>query len=447
MSPRPQVLFINRSYWPDAEATGQLLTELCEDLSDRFDVSVIAGQPNHNPELGEYKRYGVQQRNGVVIRRVLHTRLPKTYLLGRAINFLTFLIGAVVKAFTAPRADVVVVETDPPLLCILGAWIQWWRGSRLVVYLQDINPDIAVALGKLRNGWLTNVLRRRFAKIYRRADRVVVLSEDMRGAIVDWSVPGSQVTTIPNWVDCRGVYPVKQENRFRTEQDLTDKFVVMYSGNLGLCQQLEDVLQAAEQLRERKEIQFVLVGEGASKRRLQQYAAERRLENVRFLGYQQKSDLSVSLSAADVHLVPLDRRIVRYMMPSKLYGILASGTPVIAVAPEDCELSRLVREERVGFVTAVDNPSSLADQIRHCADNRTELCEIGARARALAEHRFDRAATTTRFGLLLSDVLGATASLPSASDDGECAPSTHGMRSYSATSSVSIADSVAAEQL
>jgi glycosyltransferase involved in cell wall biosynthesis len=135
-------------------------------------------------------------------------------------------------------------------------------------------------------------------------------------------------------------------------------------------------------------------------------ARERSLGNVRFLDYQPKRELSVSLSAADLHLVPLDGRIVRYMMPSKLYGILASGTPLVAVVPEDCELAEFVRQERVGFVTAPGDPKSLADQIRVCADQRQELSDMGARARELSKERFDRRMITSRMGELLSEILG-----------------------------------------
>lgn len=406
MSSRPRLLFINRSYWPDAEATGQLLAELCEDLAESFDVSVIAGQPNANPDGAKYRAWGSEVRRGVTIRRVWHTRLSKSSLVGRAINFVTFLAGAFVAAFAGPRPDVVVVETDPPLLCVLGSWLKRLRGSELVVYLQDINPDIAVALGRIRRGWLTNTLRKQFAAIYRGADQIVVLSSDMRRVLEEWQVPAQRIATIPNWVDTSAVVPVKENNRFRQAHGLADKFVVMYSGNLGLCQQLTDVVLAAEQLRERPEIVFVLIGGGSSQRQLEQMVNERGLTNVRFFDYQPKGELSTSLSAADLHLAPLDQRIVRYMMPCKLYGILASGTPLIAVAPEGCELAQVVREEDVGFVTPPGDFAALAEQIGWCAENRRELADLGARARQLATERFDRKLITSRFGRLLADLLG-----------------------------------------
>jgi len=434
LTPRPRVLFVNRSYWPDAEATGQLLTDLCQDLAGEFDVEVIAGQPNKNPEQKEYRRRGVQQRNGVRIRRVWHTQFAKASFVGRLLNYVSFLLTATAAALTAPRPDAIVVETDPPLLCLLGALARWRHGlgfgkgvrsllperpggcfaqkapdpfskPRLIVYLQDIYPDVAVAIGKLRDGWLTRWLRQLFFRVYRNADQVVVLSDDMCSLLVKSGVSAEVIRVIPNWVDTTRVEPVKVDNRFRDRHGLDDRFVVMYSGNMGLCQQLDNVLLAAGQLQDRSDVIFVLIGDGASKTRLQKWARERQLTNVRFLDYQPRSELSASLSAADIHLVPLDPRVTRCLMPSKLYGILASATPLVAIAPKACELARISEEHEVGFVVEPEDPDALADTLRWCAGHRHQLQEMGTRARRLAEKQYDRRISTGAFASMLQEVM------------------------------------------
>jgi glycosyltransferase involved in cell wall biosynthesis len=397
---------MNRSYWPDAEATGQLLTELCEDLSSTFDVTVIAGQPNDNPSGATYRRRGTQIRQGVRIRRVWHTRFPKRFLPGRIVNYLSFLWGAFWAALGTKRPDLVVVETDPLLLCLIGRLLQCFRGAKLVIYLQDIHPDIGVALGKLWNGPLIRLIRRMLLGIYRKADLVVVLSRDMREHIIAAGIEPARVVCIPNWVDTRQIRPVKIDNSFRREHKLAGKFVVMYSGNLGLCQRLEDVIEAAECLLRRCEILFLLVGAGSLKPRLVEQVFERGLTNVRFLPSQPKSRLAESLSAADVHLVPLDPRVSSLLMPSKFYGVLASGTPLVAIAPVDCELAELTDANQVGVVSPPGNTESLAAAIMALAARRGSLREMGARCRRLAEELFDRKAATARFELALRGVLG-----------------------------------------
>jgi colanic acid biosynthesis glycosyl transferase WcaI len=399
--PRQRILFLNRSYWPDAEATGQLLTELCEDLAPAADVTVIAGQPNHNLGDEEFQPRGWQRRHGVSIRRVWNSRFSKAMPIGRVTNYFSFLFSAGLAALRVPRPDVIVVETDPPLLCLLAGFLRLWYGARLVVYLQDIYPDLAVALGKLRAGWPTRLLRRAMFAVYRRADRVVVLSRDMQELLCDSGVSADRIVCVPNWVDTEVIYPEKEDNRFRKQHGLDDRFVVMYSGNMGLCQRLEDLIEAADRLRDQSRIIFLLIGEGVKKRELQETVGSRQLTNVMFLPYQPKSQLADSLSAADLHLVPLDPRIASYLMPSKLYGILASGSAVATIAPAHCELAQIVQEQQVGIVVPPESPQALADAILRCCENPDELFEMGVRARHLAVHQYDRSIATARFGELL----------------------------------------------
>jgi glycosyltransferase involved in cell wall biosynthesis len=398
------VLFLNRSYWPDGEATGQLLTELCEDLAASYRVTVITGQPNANIEAVRFRRVGWETRNGVRIRRVWNSRLPKSSFLGRAFNYITFLVAAACAAFTVPRVDILVAETDPPLLCLIAAILRRWHRSKLVIYLQDIYPDLAVALKKLPNHWLTKLLRRLMFGVYRRADRVIVLSRDMRQLLERNGIASERIRCIPNWIDCQSVYPVKVNNAFRRKHQIDEKFVVMYSGNLGLCQRLEDIVEAAALLRERTEIAFVFVGGGAKQLQLKRSAELRQLKNVRFLPYQPKSKLATSISAADLHLIPLDPVVASYLMPSKLYGVLASGTPVLAIATELCELAQIVKEEKIGVVCPPAAPRFIADAIAQCAADRKSLPEMGIRARQLAERLYDRSLMTSRFGAMLGEL-------------------------------------------
>ena len=324
------------------EATGQLLTELCEDLRNEFEITVVCGQPRAVVDDVPPDAVELSERNGVAIRRVRHTRFNKASFLGRVVNMVTFQLAATWSALTSRRMDVVVVETDPPFLCMLGRVLQLLRGGKLVCYLQDVYPDVAVALGKLRPGILARLLRAIFFHIYRRSDAVVVLSADMRAPLLESGVPADRIQIVPNWVDTQAVRPLKQGNAFRHSLGLVEKFVVMYSGNMGLSQRLEHILSAASDLRHRDDIVFVLVGDGADRRNLERIAADRQLSNVRFVGYQPKDQLADSLSAADIHLVILRPEVKRLLMPSKLYGVLASGTPALVLADADCELARTV---------------------------------------------------------------------------------------------------------
>ena len=208
---------------------------------------------------------------------------------------LTYFVGAALVALFAPRPQVVVVETDPFLLPLLGRCLQRWHGCRLVVYLQDIYPDVAIAVGKVRDGWFTRLLRRSLFAVYRRADRVIVLGEDMRALLTDSGIPDERITSLPNWVDTTRIAPVPVRNRFREREQLDGKFVVMYSGNMGLCQNLDEILETAQLLRDRPQIELVLIGGGASRARLEETARAKQLPNVRFRDYQPLAELAHSL--------------------------------------------------------------------------------------------------------------------------------------------------------
>jgi colanic acid biosynthesis glycosyl transferase WcaI len=405
---RPSVLVLNRSYWPDAEATGQLLTELCEDLASRYQITVIAGQTNQNPTGVRCRTWGSEQHNSVTIRRVPHLKLGKKFLWARGLNMLTYFAGAAISALFSRRPAAVVVETDPFLLPLLGRLLQFRHGCRLIVYLQDIYPDVAVATGTVRNRWSIRLLRRCLFAVYRRADRVIVLGEDMRAILTEGGVPDDRITTVPNWADTRRIYPVRQDNAFRRNEALDGQFVVMYSGNMGLCQNLDSILEAARLLRDRSDIQFVFVGDGVSRDRLESRARD--LANVRFRPYQPQSQLAHSLSAADLHLVPLDARVTGCLVPSKLYGILAAGVASLVVADDRCEVSRVIRESETGKIVAPDNPEQLAKMIAWCAANRSVLKQMGDRARLLAERDYDRKTATGRFGQLLEDAIAGISS-------------------------------------
>ncbi len=178
----------------------------------------------------------------------------------------------------------------------------------------------------------------------------------------------------------------------------------MYSGNLGLSQQLEAVLKAADRLRDDERILFAMIGEGARKKWLEQRARTMGLPNVIFLPYQPPENLGESLSAADLHLIPLAPGAAGCLVPSKIYGILAAGRPFIAMMEESAEVAQIAREDAVGFVVRPGDFDALVRAIREAVDAPERLKQMGVRARRLAELRFDRIKVTSRFSSVLASV-------------------------------------------
>lgn len=417
------VLFINRSYWPDAEATGQLLTELCEDLAklEHLDVSIICGQPNFNLENLPFKKRGLEIRNNVTIHRVRHTCFNKSTFGGRVTNFVTFLIAATWRALWCPRPDVIIVETDPPLLCLLGWFVSRVRKTKLVCYLQDIYPDIAIKLGRLRTNLFTQLLRWSFLYVYRCSDRVVVVGSDMRRWLINHLVSARRIRTIENWVDTNRVYPVETPNPFRIENHLVGKFIAMYSGNLGYTQRFDLVLDAAEKLKHIDDIVFLIVGNGVRRRELSELVINRGLPNVKFINYQHKSNLANSLSAADAHFVLLDSDLTQLMMPSKIYSALASGTSVIGIGrPKtplgnhqlDSHLAQTIEINEAGFFVDESQPEKLVEVIEFLYENPKVRHQMGRNARNSAIVRYSRSVTVAEFIKLFADLSETKINVP-----------------------------------
>jgi glycosyltransferase involved in cell wall biosynthesis len=211
---------------------------------------------------------------------------------------------------------------------------------------------------------------------------------------------------IPNWADGQVIRPlVAGENRFRREHDLQGRFVVMYSGNLGVGHDIETPLRAARRLAAtHPKVLFLFVGDGA--RRHEAEALSRSATNVRFLPYQPRERLSESLSAADAHLVTLVPGAEGLVVPSKLYGALAAGRPILYVGPAACEVSCVVREGEVGWSGAGGDGDALARAIATLADNPTLAAALGHRARQLLEDKYDRRHAVRRWRELLHEAAG-----------------------------------------
>jgi colanic acid biosynthesis glycosyl transferase WcaI len=394
-----RVLFLNRCYWPDVEATGHLLSELCSDLAREHCVTVIAGRPN----FWEGPLPSHEVHEGVKVVRVGNWRFRKGSFVGRVAGLLSYLVLAAWAALWQKRPDVIVVETDPPVLGVLGAFLRLWHRCPLVYYLQDLYPEVGLILKKLRPGPLTWALRVATQVGLHSADRVVVLGEDMRRRVLARGTDPAKIDVVPNWADTAQMRPLPPDEQVRRELGADGRFVVMYAGNVGLSQSLDQTLVAAERLRD-EPVLFVLIGEGASKPRLQAFAAERGLANVRFLPYYPKDRMSAFFSVADVHLVTLQRGLAGCIVPSKLYGILASGGAYVAAVDAESEVTQITERAGCGLRVEPDDADALAGAVRWCMTHRDELRRMGANGRRLAETELNRAASVAGFGRTLAAV-------------------------------------------
>jgi glycosyltransferase involved in cell wall biosynthesis len=387
-----RILVLNQYFHPDRSATSQLLTELCEDLSASATVFVVTGRPSYNAVDDPHSR-GIVSREWhgrVRVARVWSTTFDRSSMAGRLTNYVTYVATSLAGALSVRKPDVVVSLTDPPVIGLIGLFIARVRRRPFVLVVKDIFPDIAIKLGAIRNPVVIAVLRRIQRSLFIGADRLVSIGSDMNRRLADLGVPLGRITTIHDWADGSAIQPLNRPSAFRAKQGWgDDRFVVMHSGNVGLSQDLRSTISAAALLRDDPRFVFAIVGEGASKRALRDLVAELELTNVAFLDFQDKADLSESLGAADVHLVTLKPGLAGYIVPSKLYGILAAGKPYIAAMEPWAEPALIAEEHGCGVRVDPGDPEALAAAVKELADTG-DLAGLGEAGRRAFEKSFDR---------------------------------------------------------
>jgi putative colanic acid biosynthesis glycosyltransferase WcaI len=408
-----KVCFFNRSYWPDQAATGQLLTELAEDLVSRYgdEVSVVAGRPLHGAPGERSASRSIrpatrEERHGVAIHRANGTRLRPRRFVDRAANYASYLAGATVASFGIGRPDVVVSLTDPPMLGLTALWAARRAGARFVFLCEDIFPEVAALVEDFHSDLVNASLDRVNRYLLAHADAIVALGDRMRRRLIEEKgADPRRVHVIHNWADCEAIVPGAKDNPFARAHGLVDRFVIMHSGNVGLSQNLDVLVDAADRLRGKERLTIAIVGDGSKREALQRLAAERRVENVRFLPYQPKELLHDSFAAADAFVVSLKAGIEGFIVPSKLYGILAAGRAYVAATDASCEPAVIAARESCGVVARPGDPEALARAIAALYDDPQGTRAMGERARRVA-WQFDRRVAIAAYRDLFAQLAG-----------------------------------------
>lgn len=402
-----KIVFVNRFFHPDISATSQLLSDLAFSLAGRFEVVVVTSRQRYEDPRA---RFAASERiGGVTVHRVWTTHFGRAALPGRVLDYLTFYVSAAARlAVIARRNDVVVALTDPPLIAVPASIVAWLRGARLVNWLQDVFPETAEALDlRALQGLLAAPLKWLRDRSLAGASVNVVLGDAMAATIAGRGVPAGRVRIVHNWAPGTRIKPLaREENPLRREWGLEERFVVGYSGNMGRAHDLGILLEAADRLRARTDIAFLFIGAGNQRGALEESAGMRMLENVTFRPYQPREALPRSLTVPDCHVVSLKPSLEGLVFPSKLYGALASGRPVLFIGAPNGEISRLIQTDRFGLCVAPSDAEALANAIELLCDHPAETLRMGDAGRRLFERRFDGAKALAEWSALLDEVPG-----------------------------------------
>ena len=401
-----RIIFLNRFFLPDHSATSQLVSDIATDLaSSGHDVHVITSQQLYDDPQARLP--SEETLSGVRVHRVATTRFGRSKLIGRAIDYVSFYASAWRTLLKVTKCDdVLVAMTDPPLISLVAMQVANLRRAYLVNWLQDIYPEVAVALNvPLVKGPIVQIIAHQRDRSLKKADANVVVGEHMADKVASRGICRNRIHIISNWCEDEKISPVApSENPLRREWGLENKFVVGYSGNLGRAHEFATVVAAAERLSGNSDIVFICIGGGHLMNQLARCVQERGLTNFKFMGYQDDTVLKFSLGVPDVHWISLKPEVEGLVVPSKIYGILAAGRPVIAICTNDGEVARIVKQYQCGGVVEPGNVGALVDLILQLSADAALRAEMGQRARVTLEAQFSRQKALARWRQLLEHV-------------------------------------------
>lgn len=387
---RPSVSIVSINYAPEITGIGVYSTGMARYLAAAgHRVVVHTGFPYYPmwAKAGSDRRtrFREHMEEGVRVRRNYLYVPTKPTVLRRILHELSFVMNATFSYLMGPKTDVTIIVSPPLFLGLPVAALAWIKGSKVLFHVQDLQPDAAVELGMMRRGFATRALFALERWTYRWADKVSAISPGMLRKIEAKGVDPRKLVLFRNWADDNVVKPQSRETRFRKSWELGDRFVVLYAGNLGVKQGLCSVLDAAERLRDRKDIVFVIVGDGGEKRNLMEHARRRALENVQFRPLQAISDLSELLATSDISIVPQRRAVSDIVLPSKINNLLGSGRPIVVCADVGTDLHRVITDANCGLVVGPDDSEALARALVTLCDSPEMRATMSANGRRLVE--------------------------------------------------------------
>jgi glycosyltransferase involved in cell wall biosynthesis len=406
------VLFIVHYFYPDYASTGQIMTELCRELQKDFNISVISVVPGYTQSLqqNQYKGKSItyEKFENIDVVRVNATRLDKKKKISRLKHILSYFFNASHAILKTKKHDIVFTISQPPILGgLLGVIAKVFKGSKLIYNIQDFNPEQIEVVNYSKNKFIIEFARWLDNLSCKIADRIIVVGHDMESTLYKRlpKINRGKVNVINNWINEKEVYPLSKEHpqvkEFAQKYGLSDKFIIMYSGNIGLYYDLENIIKVIEKFKDIKDVVFVFVGEGAKRDELVEYCRRHQLNNVKFVPYQPKEQLIYSLNAADVHLVTNQKGIKGVSVPSKIYGVMGAGKAVLGVLEEGSEAWLLIQKSNCGVCSEPQDYDSLEKNIRFCIENRKHMEVFGANGRQYLEKNLTMGQSIDKYRSLL----------------------------------------------
>jgi glycosyltransferase involved in cell wall biosynthesis len=384
-----RILFVNQFYWPDAAATSQLLTDVTRALADEgHEVVVMCGQTG-------YATVDIMdQPPPVTIRRIWCAPYMKGKI-GRALSYVSFLSGCLWGGLWVKKPDLIVTMTTPPVLSVVGAILQRKHRAKHYIWVMDLFPEALVDVGLFpAHSPLVRILHFISDWSYRKADGMIALGECMRRRLAERKIPAEKLHVAENWADGTEIFPIDRER--------TGPLRITYSGNLGLSHDLDTILSAIKALRDDERFHFCFIGGGQRQKAAQEICAAESVRNVSFRAYCPRTRLAESLSEMDIGLVTQRPTSAGSVVPSKVYGLMAAGKPILYIGPRTTTPFWIIERFRCGWQIDCEDATGLVALLNELEAHPEMVAAAGERAREAFLKYYDRPQGVARICSLLA---------------------------------------------
>lgn len=408
-----KVLIYAHYFYPDVASTGQILTELSEGLSQYFDITVIAAVPSYSGRIEnnyKKKRFYKEKYKNVKLMRVRVPEFDKSDKISRVKNIVVYFLNSILATFKVGKQDVIFTVSQPPILGgILGVIGKFIKHGKLVYNIQDFNPEQIETVNYSKSKFLINILKFLDKFSCKCSGMVVIVGSDMKNTLEKrFKNKKLKNIVINNWIDEESIFPLEKTNsgvlKFKKRYGILNKFVFMYSGNLGLYYDLENIIKVMAEFKDNEDIVFVFVGNGVVKDKLMNFVSENNIKNIKFIPYQKKENLNFSLNAADAHIVTNAKGIKGVSVPSKIYGILASGKCVLGILEKGAEARNIIEKSQSGICVEPNNYSDLKDAIKKICENKIDINKSGRNGRKYLEKNLRKDNSINKYKKLIDSL-------------------------------------------
>jgi len=400
-----RILFVSHYFPPETGAASVRIHEFIKYLVNKGDkVIVITGFPNYPTGVVQksYRKKFISKEiiDGIIILRLwIYTSVKKGFL-PRILNYISFMFTAILGGIVADKYDIIVATSPPLLVGISGYVLSKLKRAKFIFDVRDLWPESAVAVGMLNNKLLTKLSEKLENFLYEKAKKVIVATQWIRSNLIGKRVSLQKIELVTNGADVDIFQPGKKNNEVRKRYNLSNKFVVIYTGTHGLAQGLESVIEAARVLKSQKDIVFLMVGEGVSKPKLIQLVRLYHLENVIFIKSQTQDLLPSFINASDIGIAPTRNiGLCKGTLPVKMFEYMACERPVILC--NEGQAKDIVVEANAGICIKPENSKELADAILRLYGNKTLRDEFGINGRRFVVNNFSRKKLSAKFEQIL----------------------------------------------